>query len=147
MRTASSWGFTLVEELFCEPLFFAIAPPLFAPTILPVQPAAPGSGLPGAAPCGTFIIFFKDKKKTCDSDDGRPKSLAAAAVAAALLAAKPGCGVHLLPLTSTVTTIITFIMIIMMIIMTVIRSNQEEAPLLRHSLPPPTELPASGRSR
>ena len=38
--------------------------------------------------------FFPNKegKRTCDSDDGRPKSLAAAAVAAALLAASPGGG-------------------------------------------------------
>ena len=51
VRTASSCEFTLVVELASDlVLLFGIAPPLFAPTILPVQPAAPGSGRPGAAP-------------------------------------------------------------------------------------------------
>ena len=52
VRTALSCEFTLVVELVSVlVLLFGIAPPpLFAPTILPVQPAAPGSGRPGAAP-------------------------------------------------------------------------------------------------
>ena len=55
MRTASSCEFTLVVVfLSIVPLLLDPAPvPLFAPMILPVQEAAPGSGLPGAAPCGT----------------------------------------------------------------------------------------------